>query len=163
VIAVEPLPEIFDSLECNIRRNRADKIKAVWGAVSASPDAVTHLSFNVRHSGMSRIVDSGAAAVRAPVVSAEKLDSLFPEAPEAVVVKIDVEGSEVDVMRTLRRTRVYGAVIEILIEVSEQHLGSARRSELLNMLTKDGFRELSRAGATEHYDARYRRSGPGRS
>jgi FkbM family methyltransferase len=158
VVAVEPLPDVFKNLERNISRNRADKIQAVWGAVSATPDASVYLSFDARHSGMSRVVERGAATVCAPVVSGEKIDTLFPELPETLVAKIDVEGSEIDVLRTLRRTRVYGALTELFIEVSERNLGSARRVKLLRMLAEDGFRELSRAGPPHHYDARYRRT-----
>jgi hypothetical protein len=77
-----------------------------------------------------------------------------------VVAKIDVEGSEVDVLTTMRRTRFYGAITEMIIEVSGLHLDSAKRSELLTLLAQDGYEELSRSGGPDHYDARYRRVRP---
>ena len=70
---------------------------------------------------------------------------------------IDVEGSELDVLATLRQTRFYHAIEEIIIEVSEVNLGIAGRRQLMAMLAEDGFEELSHAGAENHYDARYRR------
>src|SRR6202521_3168168 len=57
VVAFEPLPEIFRNLEANIRRNKADKIEAIQGAVSATRDDFVYLSFDARHSGMSKIVE----------------------------------------------------------------------------------------------------------
>jgi FkbM family methyltransferase len=158
VIAVEPLPDIYRSLEANIRRNGADKIQPILGAVSATPERSVHLSFDARHSGMSRIVESRSGAVRAPVISAAMLDSLFSGSPGAIVIKIDVEGSESDVLSTLRSTRFYGAIAEAIVEVSEQHGGMVRRDQLLHMLAQEGFEEVSRSGAPSHYDARYRRT-----
>lgn len=159
VVAFEPLPDIFRSLEANIRRNGAGKIEPILGAVSATPDGWVYLAFDARHSGMSKIVERRPGAVRAPVISAETLDSLVPEPPDAVVAKIDVEGAEVDVLSTLRTTRFYGAVAELIIEISERNLGSAKQSQLLGLLAQDGFEEVSRAGSPHHYDARYRRAG----
>jgi FkbM family methyltransferase len=157
VIAVEPLPDTFARLQANIRRNGATAIEPILGAVTETTDPTVYLSFDARHSGRSRIVDLQHGSVRAPVISAEALDGLFPAPPRCVVAKIDVEGSEVDVLSTLRRTRFYNAITEVIIEVSELHLGSAKRSLLLTLLAQDGFEELSRAGAPDHYDARYRR------
>jgi hypothetical protein len=92
------------------------------------------------------------------VISAEVLERLFPEPPGAIVIKIDVEGSESDVLSTLRSTRFCGSIAEAIVEVSEQHGGVVRRDELLQMLAQEGFEEVSRSGAPSHYDARYRRA-----
>ena len=110
VIAVEPLPAIFRNLEANVGRNEGDKIEPILGAVTATKEDFVYLSFDERHSGMSKIVDGPHNAVRAPAISAEKLDRLLPNASTPIVAKIDVEGSEVDVMSALRKTRFYGAV-----------------------------------------------------
>lgn len=157
VIAFEPLPAIFRNLEANIRRNQAVKIEPILGAVSDGREGFVYLSFNKRHSGMSRIGDGPHEAVRAPTISAEMLDSLLANASTAIVAKIDVEGSEIDVMSALRKTRFYGAVDEIIIEISEVKLGAAKRGQLIAQLIQDGYVELSHAGAANHYDARYRR------
>jgi FkbM family methyltransferase len=157
VIAVEPLPAIFRNLQANIRRNEADKIEPVLGAVTLSSEDFVYLSFNARHSGMSKIVERQYSAVSAPAISAGKLDELLPSSPIAIVAKIDVEGSEVDVLSALRKTRFYGAIEEIIIEVSEVNLGAAGRGRLVALLAQDGYEELSYAGAANHYDARYKR------
>ena len=68
------------------------------------------------------------------------------------------KGSEVDVLSTLRRTRFYGAITEMIIEVSERNLGRSGRRLLLELLAEDSYEEASRSGAPEHYDARFRRA-----
>jgi FkbM family methyltransferase len=160
VIAIEPLPAIFRNLAANIRRNAAKNVEPVLGAVAPSSDQFVHLSFNERHSGMSKIVGERPGAVSAPALPAGKLDSLLPDVSKRIVAKIDVEGSELDVLATLRQTRFYPAIEEIIIEVSEVNLGIGGRRQLMAMLTEDGYEELSRAGADNHYDARYRRVPP---
>ena len=65
---------------------------------------------------------------------------------------IDVEGSELDVLATLRQTRFYSAIEEIIIEVSEVNLGIAGRRQLMAMLAPDGYEELSPEGAESHYE-----------
>jgi FkbM family methyltransferase len=157
VIGIEPLPSIFRNLEANIRRNAAGKVEPVLGAVSLLSNDFVHLSFNERHSGMSKIVGARPGAVSAPTLSPAKLDSLLLDMGIPIVAKIDVEGSELDVLATLRQTHFYGAIEEIIIEVSEVNLGTAGRHRLMAMLAEDDYRELARAGAENHYDARYRR------
>jgi hypothetical protein len=90
-------------------------------------------------------------------LSAGILDGLLPDTSTRILAKIDVEGSGLDVLSTLRQTRFYSAIEEIIIEVSEVNLGIAGRRLLMAMLAEDGYEELSRAGAESHYDARYRR------
>jgi len=157
VIAIEPLPGIFGNLEANVRRNAADKIEPILGAITRTTDGMAYLAFDPRHSGMSKTVEQRPGAVRTPAISIEKLDSLFPRPPAAIIAKIDVEGSEVDVLSTLRGSRIYGVIREIIIEISEANLGGAKRGELLSLLEQDGFEEISRSGLARHYDARYGR------
>jgi FkbM family methyltransferase len=157
VIAIEPLPGIFSNLEANVRRNGADKIESILGAITGTTDGSAYLAFDPRHSGMSKTVGRRPGSVRTPAISIEKLDSLFPRPSGAIVAKIDVEGSEVDVLSTLRESHIYGAIREIIIEISEANLGSAKRGELVRLLAQDGFEEMSRSGPASHYDARYRR------
>jgi len=161
VIAIEPLPKVYGNLQANIRRNRAWNVVAIRGAVAGTLDPIVHLTFDRHHSGLSRVVSRDKGSVDAPVISAAMLDDLLPGTGAGIVAKIDVEGSEAEVIAKLRKCRFYGAIEEILIEVSERNLGPDTRAKLLCMLAEDGFVEVSRAGAAEHYDAILRRRGVG--
>jgi FkbM family methyltransferase len=162
VIAIEPVPEIFRNLRANITRNRADNVRAVRGAVTGSPEPFVHLAFSPKHSGRAKVVEPGQGTVVARVVPAAELDGLLPKSPMPILVKIDVEGSEADVMQTLKKAAFFSSIDEIIIEISEQHLGAAGRERLLEILAEAGFVEFSRDGPPEHYDARYRRVAPDR-
>src|SRR5690606_9652047 len=89
--------------------------------------------------------------------SAARLDDLMPQSTPAIVAKIDVEGSELEVLSILRQTHFRDKIVEMIIEVSVRNLGMERRDELLRQLKDAGYSEVSRAGAAEHYDAQYRR------
>ena|SRR5579871_6371754 len=162
-IAIEPLSQIFRNLQGNIRRNGARKIEPLLGAITAATEPTVDLSFSPRHSGMSKLTRERSGSISAPAISAARLNGMIPESPGAIVAKIDVEGSEIDVLSTLRATHFYGEIEEIIIEVSEANLGIDGRERLLGMLGQDGFEELSRGGSPHHYDAHYRRRGAGRT
>jgi FkbM family methyltransferase len=155
--AFEPVPQTFETLKTNLARNRAERIVPVRGAVTDIAREFVHLSFREHHSGLATIAEERAGTVAAPVITAQALDALVTQRDLAVLAKIDVEGSEVGVLSVLRQTHLYPLIGEILVEVSERTLGVAKREALLRMLREDGFRELSRAGPPDHYDARYGR------
>ena len=156
-IAFEPVPEIFNRLRLNVARNNAAKITPLQGAIVDSTAEEVHLSFNPKHSGMSRITTDTRHAVRAIAISAPELDAIVRKASLPILAKIDVEGSEPEVLSALRRTHFYGRVSGIIIEISERNLG-AKHAELLEALRMDDFHEVGRSGGVEHYDALYRRS-----
>jgi FkbM family methyltransferase len=155
--AFEPVPQTFEILKTNLARNRAERIAPVRGAVTDTAREFVHLSFREHHSGLATIAEESAGTVAAPVITAQALDALVSRRDLAILAKIDVEGSEVGALSVLRQTDVYPLIGEILVEVSERTLGIAKRETLLRMLREDGYRELSRAGPPDHYDARYGR------
>ena len=160
VIAIEPLPAIFARLQANVRHSGAGTIELLQGAIHAGSAGQVAMSFNPAHTGMSQVLEAGSAGIMVPVIAAGVLDEQLACNGERIVAKIDVEGSEIDVIAVLRRMRSYSRVSEIVIEISERNLGNERRDRLLQMLAEDGFAEHSRAGEPAHYDAWYRRNCP---
>jgi FkbM family methyltransferase len=156
-IAIEPLPAIFKSLEANIRRSGTTRITALRGAIHDDEVSRVTMSYDPSHSGLARVLPSGSAGIEVPVVAAPMLDEALRREGDRIVAKIDVEGSEGDVLAVLRRTKAYARLDEVIVEVSEQNLGAADRGRLLQMLADDGFEEIGRHGEPAHYDARYRR------
>jgi FkbM family methyltransferase len=162
VIAIEPVPPTFDRLTANIAYNDAEKVRAVRGAVSDSRRAFLHLTYDPGHSGMATIAArSRRNTVTAPVLDARALSGLVDGAPDSIVVKIDVEGSETRVLSVLRKAPFFAAVSDIVIEISERHSGSEGVSSILQILSEEGFDEIAREGPAEHYDAHYRRHSQG--
>jgi FkbM family methyltransferase len=156
-IAIEPVPATFSGLEANIRRSGSTRITALRGAIHDGEVSRVTMSYDPSHSGLSRVLPSGSAGIEVPVVTAPMLDDALCQEADPIVAKIDVEGSEGDVLAVLRRTKAYARLDEVIVEISQQNLGAAGRSQLLQMLADDGFAEIDRHGEPAHYDARYRR------
>lgn len=158
VIAIEPVPETFNRLEANIAYNKADKIEAIRGAVSDSKRTRVHLTYNPRHSGMASIAAKSAKdTVRAPAINAYALSKLVNGPNTSILAKIDVEGSETQVLSVLRNTQFFPSISDILIELSERHSGNDGVRSIGQILSEEGFEEIGREGPAEHYDAHYRR------
>lgn len=159
VVAFEPLPEVFANLQANLERNEALKVTPVCAAVTNTAKHHVYLSFDPSHSGMSRVLSRRRkGSVRARTVGPSLLNELVGNWRGPVVAKIDVEGSEVDVLRALRETDFYRSVQTVIIEISERNLGAAGRTDLLSFLAADGFRLNEREGPDDHYDAHYQRA-----
>lgn len=158
VLAFEPLPKIFSNLQANLVRNGASKVEAFCMAVTGTGRRHMHLSFDPRHSGMSKVLTrSGRGSVRVKTIGAFGLTKLVGGWRRPILAKIDVEGSEVDVLSALQGSGFYSLVEAIVIEISDRNLGARKKAELFHLLASDGFQEIARSGPEEHYDAHYRR------
>jgi FkbM family methyltransferase len=101
VWAFEPLPENLDRLGANLRENHLTNVRLLAAAAS---DADGTLSFNVADDsayGSTGDVLHGREAVRSVTVSAVRLDVEWRRRgmPFVSVIKIDVEGAELAVLR----------------------------------------------------------------
>ncbi len=130
VIAIEPYPPSVDHLTENLRRNTLDNVVVVPKAVGAAP-------------GSGRIVMSDDPAlirieqgpeVGVASVAMTTLDELWTDLgrPTVSVVKIDVEGSEVAVLRGATALLATGPVIMV-----ETH--PAEFSETVGVLRSHGY------------------------
>jgi FkbM family methyltransferase len=140
VIAVEPHPASYRALCDNIRLNRVGYVTALNCALGAA-SAVGSLS-NSRADDQNRISLDGTVRIRIDTLA----DLIGPEG-EVALLKVDVEGYELEVLRgagnRLSRVRV------IQFEYDEAHLSTFGSSggELLDYLTSRDFRVLMVVGA----------------
>ncbi|MER8423284.1 FkbM family methyltransferase [Mesorhizobium sp. M1403] len=165
VIAIEPVPSTFSVLVQNIAINEAAKVTPICGAVSTSDAGFVAMSFDPKHSGVSHVVektrDRVDHEVLAFVVSPMHLGLLLGKSTERIVIKIDVEGSEADVLTTIERAGLFPRITDAIIELSTlndssvQNVLSAR-----SIMSRNGFIEETAipATATFHYDAYFVRS-----
>ena len=158
VIAIEPVPATFEALSANIDFNTANNVRAVRALVSQRSGEILRLSYNPRHSGMSKIArGTDENTVAAPVLDASGLSDLVGKPDRPALVKIDVEGSEADALDALKSTSFFPAVTDIVVEISERTGGIEHVRDLKKILQEFGFEEVGREGADEHYDAHYSR------
>jgi FkbM family methyltransferase len=101
VIAIEPVQENVDRLKHNLRINGAENVKVFPIAVSEKSEMLPlHLSDDPAFHSTAAIAQE-RALVRSTRVAARSLDSVWSEAgrPSVSVLKIDVEGAELAVIR----------------------------------------------------------------
>jgi FkbM family methyltransferase len=103
VVAFEPHPASVETLRANVAANRFEQVVVVANAVSAaSGEGVLDIS----SAALAKLVEAGSedgSARRVPVTS---IDDFVSDHADLVpdVLKIDVEGHEVEVLSGMRRT-----------------------------------------------------------
>ena len=143
VIAVEALPATYRQLTGNLARNDAANVRALNLAATAEPGIVTLYGGEAHNSGTtSTVAIQGLEALTqveglplAQVLTADELAA-------ARVVKIDVEGAELDVLRGLAPALdSMPADVELVVEVSpdDQVARGRRPQEPIELLAAAGF------------------------
>jgi FkbM family methyltransferase len=138
VLAFEPAAETADRLRENLHRNNLENVGVVEAALGAHR-GTTRLSV-AEDSAYSSTGGAGATGVEVPV---ERLDDVWDDAgrPQVSVLKIDVEGSEADVLAgaadLLRAARP-----AVLVESAEPE-----RAEIVaRLLGEHGYRAANAPG-----------------
>ncbi len=139
VVAFEPDARTFRFLTENVRANGvAETVTAVQQAVGRSRGATT---FYLSAAGDTSSRYAQAAADEATQVEMTTLDDFFGAEPPVDVVKIDVEGAELDVLDGMTTTVERAANMTLFVECNPDALAVAGRSpaELLGRLDELGF------------------------
>ena len=145
-IGVEPHPRIFRYLAANATLNRADvDLKNV--AVGSSPGSV---NFSDGHSDdMNAVLAAGSGIT----VEMQTLDQLLKDVPRIDLLKIDVEGYELEVLKgaehVLNKTRL--VYFESYMELAEKF--GYRTGDIIKLLVGKGFSVFqSRQGGWRQVD-----------
>ncbi len=126
VVAFEPMPENFATLEDLKALNRLDQLKLRQQAVSDRPGELRFLPASDEWStGVGRIADEGTHADNEIVVPSVTLDSLITagEVPDPDLLVMDVEGVELFVLRGAAEM-LGRAHPSIILEIQPRLLGN---------------------------------------
>lgn len=126
VLAFEPEPRSFASLEHNIARNGARNVEAHRLAVGTQPSYALHRD---RHAGRTRAGSEGEQ-----LAEGRRLEAVLPPGP-VDLLKIDCEGGEDDVLDSLPRSDL-GRVRRL---VMEYHAGVEQAAATCASLRSAGF------------------------
>jgi FkbM family methyltransferase len=141
VVAIEPHPRIFGYLSANVALNAANNVQLHNTALGEQPGTVR---FTDERADDFNGVTTAADAMTLPI---RRLDDLLGEPPAISLLKIDVEGFELFVLRG--STRTLAATDCVFFESNAEHF--ARRQyacgDVLRLLMAHGFRVYRRDGA----------------
>lgn len=146
IYSFEPSGYSFALLRKNIERNGAtvDSYMYAIGAENRS----TNLSIFEGHSGRSAISQTGGESVK--MINHESLNVIIEQAPCPVIVKIDVEGFELEVLSTLKKSEIFPNIEHIHVEMD---VTEGKPDAVKNLLELSNFIEVKRWGDANHWDA----------
>jgi FkbM family methyltransferase len=137
----EANPEVHDTIRENLRLNGlADRVTLVEGAVG---DKAGRARFHVSGGGETSSLHDQGTTRREVEVDVTPIDEALPADAVADVVKLDIEGGEVDALEGMRDLVARsGERLTLFLECNPDALAAAGRSaaELVAWLTDRGFR-----------------------
>lgn len=139
VVAFEPVPAVRQRLIANLRLNHLEHVEVRLEALSAASGEVRFYPGPVDDTGLAslrRLADSDEIRVRQA-----RFDDIWDQAARVALVKIDVEGAELQVLEgmtaCLARDRP-----DVILEVTDEYLRGLGASAvtLLSFVTRHGYR-----------------------
>ena len=119
IYSFEPVPENFESLKKNIRLNNSKKIITKKFAIS-SQNAKKYISFNQKHSGISSLdlkKKNSDKLIKIKTINFQILNKLV-KPDYKLIIKIDVEGHELVVLKQIIKSILIKKVEYIFIEIN---------------------------------------------
>jgi FkbM family methyltransferase len=162
VHALEPEPENCRALAENIAANGLDQVSAHEVALgAASGPGVLHVA-GESGTGSHSLVGgdrSGSTEIPIEVVRGDAFVSTLDRTP--AVVKIDVEGAELDVLRGLEGTLATSDLRDVFVEVHPGLLsGGQQPSDVDRLLDAGGLRRVGSEVRGDEIHVHYRREQP---
>lgn len=150
ILAFEPSHESYSFMKLNIIGNSATKVTAFPYAIGPKSGSMP-LSIHNGHSGRSRVGEAATGKVEMiQMMNSDKLESVLSDIRNPVFLKIDVEGYEIEVIKTLMKTSKFSYVRKIHLEFDTK-LGDVKGVE--ELLRSGNFDEQERWGDSHHWDA----------
>ncbi len=161
VISFEPNPYIYKYFLENLKLNRPHNVVSFHCAVGEK-DGFLKLQFDEKHSGLSHVkteVNNQENAelqhVNVPVFNINNWDFLTDEIQDRCInIKIDVEGYEYNIIKTLINAPWFTQVQSIVVEIDDVNLHSfgATAQNIYDDLGNIGFQATFGINKKAHYD-----------
>ena len=137
VHAFEPVPDVRERLRHNVALNAFDSVEIVGSAVGAEPGSVTLNRVEGASGRTSRYVHGAAGSIEASVVT---LDAYFSDRRPPELLKIDVEGMELQVLLGSQRLMASASAPAVVFEAGAELLAAAGTTyaQLLDLLERVG-------------------------
>lgn len=148
IYCFEPHPKTFGILQLNIAVNYTKTVMPICGAVTNKLNQV--LTDNNLHSGLNSLVSNKDSSkyntVKINLINSTSLNQIVysdiePNSTYQFFVKIDTEGTELDVLFLLKECKFYNKISKIYLEID---LASNKENTIEKLLANDGFHEVHR-------------------
>jgi FkbM family methyltransferase len=139
VIAIEPHPRMVNLIERSVQLNRLESVLQVHAIAASDRDGTVDLFYPEGHVGQGSSVrkfDTAGRSIKAP---ARRLDDVVPADMKIDLVKIDVEGAELAVIRGMASIIRRSPDIKILFEkLATEHSGEP--AAIADLLEGEGLK-----------------------
>lgn len=147
VIAFEAHPETYDLLKFNLELNKVSNAETCAFALGdENTTAFIYDNWDINRGGASLVIRNEASAGHQ--VEVRKLDEALPEDLSPKVIKIDVEGFELQVLKGAKET-IAKARPMLIVEFSAIRDNRYDNFELIDYIESFGFYELYKLSGTK--------------
>lgn len=158
-LAFEPAPANAARLAENAELNRLGNVTVVEAAMWSETGTVALQVDGAEGAGRSRVVEDGDDTIEVPAATLDQFAGGGAAAPD--LLKIDVEGAELEVLRGAAATLGAGRVREVFVETHplalEERGGS--ESDVAALLRDLGYAEVWATGRATETHRHFRRRG----
>lgn len=154
VYSFEPINSTYFLLSENVSINKtSDKCHLFKKAISDQSGELL-ISINKIHSGAASLRESDKKSLtnkeNIETINHKNLDNIIKNKKYSqIILKVDVEGFEEVVFKTLIKSKFFNQISTIFYEVDEKWV---KPKVLKNMLIKQGFTKFIKKGNGSHYD-----------
>lgn len=154
-IAFEPVPATFSLLEANVAANDLNNVVLPVNRAISAEAGKTVIRMSSNHSGGASMAATNAVEgddIIIHTIDHREMDDLIPDGPEAILIKIDVEGFEPVVVNELAQSRHIDRMMMLFYEIDEQWVDPAAIERTLREIGFSTFRKVNPGSSSSHYD-----------
>jgi FkbM family methyltransferase len=158
-LAFEPAPANAARLAANAELNRLSNVTVIEAAMWSEAGTVALRVDGAEGAGRSRVVEADDGALEVPAATLDQFAGGGAAAPD--LLKIDVEGAELEVLRGAAATLGAGRVREVFVETHPPALEErgASESDVAALLRDLGYAEVWATGRATETHRHFRRQG----
>ena len=155
VYSFEPVPEVFEKLKKNICLNKVEEKCFIINKAISNKNEKININFKSNHTGGSNLrtkknISDKIQVIEIESINNEKLCKYIKDHNHSkLIIKIDVEGHELEVLKQLINSPIWENVIEIFYEVDERWVDPFKIEIILK---EAGINNFQKIGKGNHYD-----------
>lgn len=153
VVSIEPSYREYTRLISAVSANSHDCTWVTMNVGVGAGHGVLHLDTTVGHTGMNRMSKEQIVGQACAVYPVDDLvESMLKDRSQIDLIKIDVEGFEMEVIRGVQNSLRQGKIRKLIIEVTDQFLkkSGSSKAELFGFLSDCGYDPQVRSEAWQY-------------